>query len=153
MWPTFCHVTQGLISGLWWPREHAFQISDCGECDCLRAVEAALWSPLLRLHGAHASCGLLPDSHGAQGYIKAALCLGDVGLLWRLALAWGIFENLTKLSWDPNCSLLSFPQLPSLSRSPSLRLRLDPSLKALPAPLSSLTLPSQVSSLIHFLHA
>lgn len=146
MWPTFCHTTQGLISGLWRPREHAFQISDWGECDCLRAVAAAVsaWRPCLLWAAPRQSWSTRVNwGSPVPGRHRTSL---------KLTLAWGIFESLTKLSLDPHCSLLGFPQLPSPSRSPSLRVRLDPSLTVLPASLSSLPLPSQVFSLTHFLH-
>ena len=138
MWPTFCSVTWGLISGSRWPREHAFQISDSRECNCLRALVAALWNLLQRLHGGCAPVDCSPTALEHKGDSKAAPCLGNAVLLLEADLSLRIFESPSKLSLDPYCSLPRFPQPPSLPRSPSLRVRLNHSLTALPPSLSSL---------------
>ena len=138
MWPTFCSVTWGLISGSRWPREHAYQISDSGECNCLRALVAALWNLLQRLHGGCAPVDCSPTALEHKGDSKAAPCLGNAVLLLEADLSLRIFESPSKLSLDPYCSLPRFPQPPSLPRSPSLRVRLNHSLTALPRSLSSL---------------
>lgn len=104
MWTTFWGRTQGLIPGLWWLRGQCLQIPDHMEWDWSKASAAALWNT----HRGHAFCGQLPKNLlSAQGYYGRS-CLGDFGLLWRPALAWGVFENLTKLSLELHCSLPCF---------------------------------------------
>lgn len=130
MWPTCCGVTHCLISGIQWPRELAFQISNGRECECLRAsvlLSETHW--LLCLHRGRASWGLLPDSNRAPRDIEAAPCLGDVRFHWRLTWACRVFESLTQLSltWTAACPAPTQPSFPSpLPASLKVRLGSQP---------------------------